>query len=429
MSRRSVMAVAGTLVVLLALTPLIPRGEDDGAIVPSDGGKAGALRPATTAGWSEVTPQMQAEIDRVVATGRTLGRVSGRATPEQLASATVRCAELEGQRYCLGTGWTEDSEAEVRARMARAARTAAARPAGRTGATESTGDLDPAAALEQRARMSPSARAAADRAELTMAARSVAKVWLLRHEIEGVPLPAGFLADHPEARAAVPAAARTSPTASASPTTKPSASPSASATTSQASVKTMGDYPERVTILDPTQVSEQIRTYWCGPTSMQMIAWGWRDRRQTQGHWARRLNTTGNGTSVYDMVRVVNQSTGWDDEDHAGPYIVLDIGRYSFRQWMLLMMRHLADYQAPVVLHPILLKQFYPYLDDDASGHFQVGRGYAKRGDKPDVLSYFEPWNQHRFDPSEPSIARVQWRSAYKSYRGNQAHDAHNVGV
>ncbi|CAI9411991.1 C39 family peptidase [Nocardioides sp. T2.26MG-1] len=429
MSRRSVLAVAGTLVVLLALTPLIPRGEDDGAIVPSDGGKAGGLRPAATAGWSEVTPQMQAEIDRVVAAGRTLGRVSGRTTPEQLASSAVRCAELEGQRYCLGAGWTEDSEAEVRARMARSARTAAARPAGSTGATESTGDLDPVAALDQRVRMSPADRAAADRAELTMAARSVAKVWLLRHEIEGVPLPVGFLADHPEARAALPAAARTSASTTASPTTKPSASASASATPSQASVKTMGDYPERVTILDPTQVSEQIRTYWCGPTSMQMIAWGWRDRRQTQGHWARRLNTTGNGTSVYDMVRVVNQSTGWDNEDHAGPYIVLDIGKYSFRQWMLLMMRHLADYKAPVVLHPILLKQFYPYLDDDASGHFQVGRGYAKRGDKPDVLNYFEPWNQHRFDPSEPSIARVQWRSAYKSYRGNQAHYAHNVGV
>jgi hypothetical protein len=191
----------------------------------------------------------------------------------------------------------------------------------------------------------------------------------------------------------------------------------------------MGDYPEHVTILDPTQVSEQTRTYWCGPTSMQMIAWGWRDRRQTQGHWAKRLNTTSNGTSVYDMVRVVNESTGWDGEDHAGPYIVLDIGKYSFQQWMLLMMRHLADYKAPVVLHPILLKQFYPYLDDDASGHYQVGRGYAKRGDKPDVLSYFEPWNQARFDPSEPSIARVQWRLAYKSFRGNQAHYAHNLGV
>lgn len=191
----------------------------------------------------------------------------------------------------------------------------------------------------------------------------------------------------------------------------------------------MRDYPRRVAILNPKQVASQNRTYWCGPTSMQMIAWGWRDRHQKQRHWARRLHTTSSGSSVYDMVRVVNQSTGWDREDHAGPYIVLDIGRYGFRKWMLLMMRHLADYHAPVVLHPVLLKRFYPYLDDDASGHFQVGRGYTKRGAKPDLLSYFEPWNQQRFDPSEPYISRVQWRNAYKSYRANQAHYAHNVGV
>jgi hypothetical protein len=194
-------------------------------------------------------------------------------------------------------------------------------------------------------------------------------------------------------------------------------------------VKTQADYPGRSAILNIEQVAAQTRTYWCGPTSMQMIAWGWRNRKQSQEHWAQRLGTTTSGTSIYDMVRVVNQSTGWDGKDHAGPYVVLDIGKYSFTQWELLMMRHIHDYQAPVVLHPILLKQFYPYLDDDASGHYQVGRGYAKNGDKPDVLSYFEPWNQHRFDPSEPTIARVQWRSAYKSYRGNQAHYAHNVGV
>jgi hypothetical protein len=417
MSRRSIAAIVGALVLLLALTPLIPRGDDeDGSLVPAGdgpGGKTGALQPATAAGLSRLTPAMQAEIDRVVDQGRALGRVSGRATPEQLAASSVRCAELEGQRYCLGVGWTEDSEEQVRARMTTAARTTAAR--GST-AVETTGDLDPRAALAQRARMSPTARAAADRAELTMAARSVAKVWLLRHAIEGVPLPADFLQQHPEARAAAPTTQRAAATPSASPT------PASTA-------KTQADYPERQAILDPRQVAAQSRTYWCGPTAMQMIAWGWRDRRQSQGHWANRLNTTSSGTSVWDMARVVNQSTGWDSESHAGPYIVLDIGRYEFSQWMLLMMRHIHDYRAPVVLHPILHQEFYPYLDDDASGHFQVGRGYAKRGKRPDLLGYFEPWNQQRFDPSEPYISRVQWRNAYKSFRANKAHFQHNIGV
>ena len=441
----------GALVVLLASAPFIPRGDDDESLLPSGDGKYGGLGTSATAGVSKVTPQMQAEIDRVVNAGRALGRTSGKQTPDQLADTLVRCAEFEGQRYCLGTGWTEDTEQQVQARMATSARAVAAR---RGPGVHNTGDLDARDALAQMARLSPAARAAADRAELTMAARSVAKVWLLRHEIEGVPLPANFLADHPEARAVAtaPAARATktpppntasptkAPTPTKSPTKGPTKSPTKSPTktpsktptapaSSEAPVKTQADYPERQAILNPTRVAEQTRTYWCGPTSMQMIAWGWAGSSLSQDHWAQRLGTTTSGTSIYDMVRVVNESTGWDGKDHAGPYIVLDIGKYSFAQWMLLMMRHIHDYTAPVVLHPILLKQFYPYLDDDASGHYQVGRGYSKRGTKPDLLGYFEPWNQHRFDPSEPNISRVQWRNAYKSYRGNQAHYAHNVGV
>ena len=272
---------------------------------------------------------------------------------------------------------------------------------------ERTGGLDAQAVLAQRARMSPAALARADRAELRMAARSIAKVWLLRHEIEGVPLPEGFLDRHPEARATPDTA-------------------TARATGSRA--KTAADYPRRFQILDGDRTASQSRTYWCGPTSMQMIAWGWQKRAKSQAHWARRLNTTTSGTSIWDMVRVVNQATGYDQEKYAGPYIVLDIGRYSYDKWMLLMMRHIHDYRAPVVLHPILLKRFYPYLDDDASGHFQVGRGFAKRGKKPDLLGYFEPWNQQRFDPSEPYIKRVQWRNAYRSFRANKAHFAAQRG-
>ena len=81
------------------------------------------------------------------------------------------------------------------------------------------------------------------------------------------------------------------------------------------------------------------------------------------------------------------------------------------------------------MLHPVLEKQFYPYLDDDASGHFQVGAATTSTGDGDPQLGYFEPWNQQRFDPSEPFIARNQWRSAYQPYRANQAHFQHNVGV
>ena len=440
MSRRSMLVVVGALVLLLALAPFVPRGDDPGSLRPS-GDEKDVPRLASTAGFSTITPEARAEIDRVVGEGtmlsRRMARTTGKVSPEDLARTAVRCAEFEGQRYCLGAGWTDDTEEQVRARTARAARLVAARPAG---AVETTGDLDAQSALTQRARMSPAALARADRAELRMAARSVAKVWLIRHEIEGVPLPEGFLDRHPEARAettgaaealkplATPNTAKPSQTPKPTRTPKPSATPSPSIQPTKAPVAA-ARYPDRFQILDGDNTASQSRTYWCGPTSMQMIAWGWQKKAKSQQHWANRLRTTTSGTSIWDMVRVVNQATGYDRKKYAGPYIVLDIGKYTFKKWMTLMMRHIYDYRAPVVLHPILLKRFYPYLDDDASGHFQVGRGFAQRGGKPDLLGYFEPWNQQRFDPSEPYIKRVQWRNAYRSFRANKAHFQHNVGV
>lgn len=394
MSRpRSIALGVGALVLLLALAPLVPRGDDGpDALRPSTdtaGTPSGALRSANAAGPTRITPAMRAEIDRVIAAGRRVGRAGSKAG----LAAAVRCADLGGQRYCLGAGWTTDAEADVRSRVA-----AAARRTPRAATT--TGDLDPAAALDRLVRMSPAERVAAERAELTAAARSVAKVWLLRHEIQGTPLPPRFLADHPEARA--------------------------SRSTKQ---RTTADYPRRSTILRPGRARQQTRTYWCGPATMQAIAWGWEGERRGQRHWARRMGTTRAGTSITDIVRVVNDATGFDRPGRAGTYITLDVGDWSFKQWKLLMMRHIHDYRAPVVLHPVLHRAYYPYLDDDASGHFQVGRGYNKAGRRPLQLGYFEPWNQQRFDPSEPYIARVQWRQAYKSYRANQAHPMHNVGV
>ncbi len=390
-------AAVGTLTLLLALTPFVPRGGDEAdALRPSHAERL--LRSANEVGASRVTPQMQAEIERVVDAGRTIGRAETTSRAVDFAADAVRCADLGGQRYCLGAGWTEDSEDAVRDRVAAAARTAA------RSTREQTGDLDAVAALVRTSRMSPAKRAAAERTELTEAARSVAKVWLLRHEILGTPLPADFLDDHPEA--AAPAGSRVA-----------------------ARTKTAADYPRKSTVILGRYAREQRRTYWCGPATMQAIAAGWGGKLRRQRYWAERLGTTSSGTAITDIVRVVNRATGWDRPSRAGRYITLDIGDWSYRKWALLMMRHVHDYRAPVVLHPILHRQYFAYLDDDASGHFQVGRGFDQNGDGPLLLSYLEPWNQQRFDPSEPFIQRVQWRRAYKSYRANQDHPMHNVGV
>ncbi|WP_109506687.1 C39 family peptidase [Nocardioides speluncae] len=399
MPRRRTIAI-GALAAALAVSPFLPNASTP---LPSISGSGSTPKPdaqafsldAATAGAGEVTPAMQAEIDRVIAAGWRSARPA-KALPSDLATSAVRCATFEGQRYCLHTGWTTSSEAEVQRRTAVAARTA-----DRTAAsTTATGDQDALATLRRYAAMSPLARAKAERAELTAAAKSVAKVWLTRHLDQGVALPTGFLARHPEVRV-------------------PTAREARAATT----------YPEKTTILDPEQVAEQTRTYYCGPTSMQMIEWGWSGTENSQEYWAKRLGTTTSGSSIYEMVRVTNEATGYDNEDRAGTYITLDIGDYTWPKWWQLQVRHIAGYRAPVILHPILLKRFYPYLDEDASGHYQVGRGYNANGDDVNLISFFEPWNQARFDPSEPSIARVQWRQAYKSYRANLAHPAHNIGV
>lgn len=398
---RAVVVAVVALLLLVTTALLVPRGDDepdDGALAPATGPTYAARDSAP--GPGVVSAADLAEIDRVLA--QAPARVSARLSATDLAERLVRCAEFEGQRYCLGVGWTTADPELVRARAA-----AAPHAASRSIFVETTGDLSTADLLAQRAALPPAARLAAERTELEAAARSVSKVVLLRHQVLGEPLPDGFLERHPEARATA-----TTDTMAARETTK-----------------RLKDYPGRSTVLRPKRTRAQRTTYWCGPATMQMIAWGWRGERKGQGHWADKLGTTTSGSSISEMVRVINGSTGWDKPRYAGDYVVLDVSDWSYKQWLLLQMRHIEDYRAPVVLHPILLQKFYPYLDDDASGHFQVGRGYDKRGTKPGHLGYFEPWNQQRFDPSEPRIARVQWRSAYQSYRANQAHPHQNIGV
>ena len=90
---------------------------------------------------------MRREIERVVAAGRALGPDSGRVTTATLVDTQVRCAVFSGQRYCLGVGWTDDSEAEVRERVA-----VAATVVGRRTASTTTGDLDLLATLRSERR-------------------------------------------------------------------------------------------------------------------------------------------------------------------------------------------------------------------------------------------------------------------------------------
>ena len=172
----------GALLSVLALLPFVPRGGGE----PDTARRAAApeRQAPLTAGYGRVTPAFHRTIASVVSTS-SAAQVSARTPASRLVGDLVRCAVFEGQRYCLGSGWTDRTQPQVQRSLAAVAARQAARPTRTTG----TGDLSMIDALRQAARMTPTARAAAQTAELTQAARSVAKVWLLRHQVQGVPLP------------------------------------------------------------------------------------------------------------------------------------------------------------------------------------------------------------------------------------------------
>lgn len=190
--RRIIAVAAGTLTLLVAGTPFLPDETGPTPAIQPRASESAEPLSVGTATRGPITPELRAEIERVVAEGASMP-VNARSSAYALATASTRCADFEGQRYCLGLGWTMKSQEEAASQF-----TTAPAPGGTE--PETTGDLDPMAALRQRAKLSPKERAAAERAELTAAARSVAKVWLIRHEIQGVALPDDFLEKHPRRR-------------------------------------------------------------------------------------------------------------------------------------------------------------------------------------------------------------------------------------
>ena len=344
---------------------------------------------------NKITPAMKREIARVVDTGR---RASTRVTPSSsaraLAGAQIRCATFESQRYCLRYGWTKRTAADLQRDLVQ--REARAKVAG-----HKSGDASILDSLRTHARMAPRAQVRADRAELRQAARATAKVLDLRHDIDGTPYPKGFFARHPEVE-------RTAASAS------------------------KRRYPKRYYVMNWRHTRQQNRSYWCGPTTMQLIAWGWHGGKKpkTQKTWARRLGTTTSGTSIGQMVRGVNKYTGYDKKRFAGRYIVLDISGYKYGKWLRLHKRHYSKYRAPIVTHPVLKARYFDYMQGwSGSGHFQVGRGYNNRGKNPATIGLFEPYNPRRFNSSAPYVARLQYHRAYQGFLANKAHPQQNIGV
>ncbi|WGX95858.1 hypothetical protein [Nocardioides sp. L-11A] len=345
---------------------------------------------------------ISAEIDRVVGEVQDLQAsksqpAAGVPGADQQVENIFRCAEfMETARYCLGYGWTTSTEDAVQAELQAAVVTESARRS----AAEETGDLSLQEMIDHASTMSLDERASTDRRELEDAAAGIEKfVQLEELRLSANPVSIDAPAGSVGARAVIGG----------------------------------HTYPESGGILQG-RVSEQETTYWCGPTTLQMMAWNYGSHAKVaQSTWATRLNTTTAGTAITDMVRVINnngQLSKWVTQQDSN-YVTLNIGSYTYAQWYQLNVNHYSTWSTPVVLHPILLKKYYPYLDDNGSGHFQLGRGWDFESHKTDSwqLKYYEPWNQQRFNPSEPFIPRKQKRWAKNSYLANKEHFQHNIGV
>ena len=311
---------------------------------------------------------MQAEIDRVLAEGaapRPRARGVRRSRRRRCGARPSRASATAS----ASAGPTSRSE-DLRGPAARPARPGTADRAAPATST-------PTALLARAQSRTSAARTEAERAELTMAAQSVGKVWMLRHEIQGVALPADFAERHPEVATARHRGPR----------------------------RLRGVVPEAVQ--DPQQQGRpgpEPAPTGAARRRCRPSAGARRSKRKNQSYWARRLGTTTAGTAITDMVRVVNNKTDYDEDDARRAL------RRARHQRLQLQAVVPAD-DAPRPRLPGARRPPPGRCSSSTTPTSTTTRAATSRsaaaidqdpGRQPQI-GYFEPWDQSKFDPSEPA--------------------------
>ena len=328
--------------------------------------------------------------------------------PTDLADRLVRCADVRGA--ALLPGRRLDRPPTPSWCSARAA--AAPHPASALVFAETTGDLSHVATCSPggsadagRPRSRPSARSS--RPPLAASRRSCC----CATSSSGSRFPTGFLERHPEARAPTPS----------------DRGPRADADRPRA----IADYPERSTVLSPRGPREQHRTYWCGPTTMQMIAWGWQQGSAGPAGTGRdKLGTTTAGSAISEMVRVVNGSHGLRparrtpattscSTSPTGPTrsgCCSRCGTSRTTGHRSCCTRSCCSTSTPTS------------TTTPRATSRSVGATTSAAGSRPTSATSNRGTSSGstRRSPTSPG---VQWRRAYQSYRANQAHPHQNIGV
>jgi hypothetical protein len=279
------------------------------------------------------------------------------ASDADLARLLVRCVPVEGMTYCLHWGWESLGAASPTIRDL----------GNTTGVSTSSGDASPLEELRRWSGKQWAERARDEAAELAEARAAAGKMLLMNGAIFGARIPSDFDQRHPQLAAM--RAQLTTARAGSSAMTNAAASICDNPVSSDCAF-----------LMSDSKLAKQSTGWYCGPTSLQGLAWNdpKASQYQTQAYWASILGTTeSNGTYVGNLKSAINTYTHWDDADYAGAYVVVGIASWSEQDYRNLFRNHLRTLRSPVQLHPVLTKgvttSYYP---GNTSGHYNVARGY-----------------------------------------------------
>lgn len=176
------------------------------------------------------------------------------------------------------------------------------------------------------------------------------------------------------------------------------------------------------------KLTQQERSYWCGPAVMQMIDWGDPGDdgiRDSQSTWASLLGTTsGAGTAISELVSEINSSTTWDST--AGKYATISVAGNTEYWFRSVHRAQLELYESPIVEHVQLRREYFPYLNFNHGGHYQVGRGYTEYGD---LISIFDPYDERDFRSDGASSGGVHSLPVGSLFNATLANINQNIGA
>lgn len=318
----------------------------------------------------------------------------------ELARALVRCQQLDGETYCLQVGFTDEdvTSAEFWQDIERSAN----EPSSFAGAMSLRDRLD------QLAAMTAADRQDAEDAEITDAAQAVGSFKLLEYRSLGQEPPGGFWADYPDLKADDDEARLEGGAAR------------------WAAAMDPHDPPVEYKIMPDGTARRQVRSYYCGPATMQMIDGGdpRDDAFDSQLSWDRDLGTTTNGTWIGALRQQINVKTAWDRR--GGKYKLVRVRGWSNGRFWGAITHQIGFLGAPYVTHPKLHSNTHPYLSTQGGygGHFQPGRGYQRTSDGRRFVMIFEPFNE----PDWTSYTKRTWGLRHVSIGNALTADQRNQG-